>query len=129
MPELPEVETIAAGVNARVRGDRITSVWVGSKKEPFKTPPSQMQDGLVGRKILKVRRVGKHIVVDLGSREPASVAKRSTQAQWIVHLGMTGRLLVTTPQAAVALQRLDKEDAKVFQVLITSLKDENENYE
>lgn len=99
MPELPEVQTIAAGVNARVRGDRITSVWLGSKKEPFKTSAAQMQSGLVGRKILEVRRVGKHIVVDLGSQNPCD---KSIQAQWIVHLGMTGRLLVSSPTAEMA---------------------------
>src|SRR5579863_6003906 len=38
MPELPEVETIARGVDARVRGDRIAEVWLGRHREPFKTP-------------------------------------------------------------------------------------------
>ena len=47
------------------------AVWLGSKKEPFKTPAAQMQSALVGRKILEVRRVGKHIVVDLGSQNPS----------------------------------------------------------
>jgi formamidopyrimidine-DNA glycosylase len=102
MPELPEVQTIAAGVNARVRGQRITSVWLGSKKEPFKTPAAQMQNGLVGRKILEVRRVGKHIVVDLGSQNSPNARETSPKAQWVVHLGMTGRLLVSTPQAEKA---------------------------
>jgi len=41
MPELPEVETIARGVDARVRGDRIIDVWFGTHREPFKTPPSR----------------------------------------------------------------------------------------
>ena len=36
MPELPEVETIARGVHARVRGDRIVEVWFASHREPFK---------------------------------------------------------------------------------------------
>ena len=39
MPELPEVETIARGVNERLRGDRIVEVWFGSHSQPFKTPP------------------------------------------------------------------------------------------
>jgi formamidopyrimidine-DNA glycosylase len=103
MPELPEVQTIAAGVNARVRGDRIESVWVSSKKEPFKTPAADMQSGLVGRRILEVRRVGKHIVFDLGRKEDAEANAQSMQAQWIVHLGMTGRLLVSSRLADVAV--------------------------
>ena len=104
MPELPEVETIARGVDERLRGDRIVEVWFGSHTQPFKTPPATQAAGLEGRRILGVRRVGKHIVCDLGSRDseskPASESK--TEAQWIVHLGMTGRLLVTTPEGEVA---------------------------
>jgi len=99
MPELPEVETIARGVDARVRGDRIVDAWFGSHREPFKTPPARQAKILQGAGILKVYRVGKHIVCDLGS--PAD-PDRAVTAQWIVHLGMTGRLLVTTPEAPVA---------------------------
>ncbi|MGA2852432.1 MAG: bifunctional DNA-formamidopyrimidine glycosylase/DNA-(apurinic or apyrimidinic site) lyase [Terracidiphilus sp.] len=97
MPELPEVETIARGVNERVRGDRIVEVWLGSHREPFKTPPAGQAKGLEGRVIRGVIRVGKHIVCDLGP-----VGAGNTNAQWVVHLGMTGRLLVTTPEGPVA---------------------------
>jgi formamidopyrimidine-DNA glycosylase len=55
--------------------------------------------------------MGKHIVCDLGPQlagepgricpENAQVGASSPAAQWIVHLGMTGRLLATTPDAAV----------------------------
>src|SRR5271154_6185656 len=90
MPELPEVETVASGVNERTRGDRIRSVWLSRYKEPFKNPPTEMAEALTGQRIERVHRVGKHIVFDLGesSAHPAST-------QWIVHLGMTGRLLVS----------------------------------
>ncbi len=95
MPELPEVETIARGVDERLRGDRIVEVWLGGHREPFTTAPAQQVAGLEGRQILGVRRVGKHIVCTLGEGgEP--------RAEWIVHLGMTGRLLVTTPEGPVA---------------------------
>src|SRR5471030_3284511 len=97
MPELPEVETIARGVDERVRGDRIVEAWFGSHREPFKTEPGRQAAGLEGRLIRGVFRVGKHIVCDLG---PARAGK--TNAQWVVHLGMTGRLLVTTPEGPVA---------------------------
>jgi len=100
MPELPEVETIARGVNERLRGDRIVEAWFGSHREPFKTAPVRQAEGLERRQILQVHRVGKHIVCELGAREPGD--GDSPQAQWIVHLGMTGRLLVTTPDGPVA---------------------------
>lgn len=105
MPELPEVETIARGVDARVRGDRIAEAWFGSHREPFKTPAARQAKGLEGRVILAVHRTGKHIVCELGSPAGGGALDESVSkanAQWIVHLGMTGRLLVTTPDAPVA---------------------------
>jgi len=103
MPELPEVETVANGVNQRVRGEVIESVWLSSKPEPFKTSPEEMAEALTGRRIERVYRVGKHIVFDLASHG-GDLATRSgnladgkgkSGPQWIVHLGMTGRLLVS----------------------------------
>jgi formamidopyrimidine-DNA glycosylase len=138
MPELPEVETIARGVNERLRGDRIVEVWFGRHPQPFKTPAARQARGLEGRAILAVHRTGKHIVCELGtagggvhshpsSPQQAKIASRAPrsrknknaarvghpiddlvemdnepEAQWIVHLGMTGRLLVTTPDAPIA---------------------------
>lgn len=96
MPELPEVETIANGVNRRLRGDSIVSAWFSRQKEPFKTPPAEMAVALAGLRIGRVYRVGKHIVVDLTAN-----AERKVRAQWVIHLGMTGRLLVSAPQVPV----------------------------
>ena len=109
MPELPEVETVARGVDARVRGDRIVEIWLGNHREPFKTKPARMAEGLRDREIVSVHRTGKHIVVELGVADSSgSGTKRPKKSpseitgQWIVHLGMTGRLLVTTPDAPLA---------------------------
>src|ERR1700722_14925634 len=104
MPELPEVETIARGVDARVRGDQIVEVWFGGHREPFKTPPARQARGLEGRVILGVHRTGKHIVCELGPAGGSLLeqSKAEPDAQWIVHLGMTGRLLVTTPDGPIA---------------------------
>ena len=111
MPELPEVETIARGVERRVRGDRIVEAWFSSYKEPFKTLPRKQAQGLAGRLILAVHRTGKHIVCELGPMEndpsgfpteKTAAGARSPQAQWIVHLGMTGRLLIAPAGTAMA---------------------------
>ena len=99
MPELPEVETIARGVDKRVRGDRIVQVWFSRHPQPFKTPRARQAKGLAGRAILAVHRTGKHIVFELSSSASAPDA-HAPDAQWIVHLGMTGRLLVTTPDVS-----------------------------
>jgi formamidopyrimidine-DNA glycosylase len=100
MPELPEVETVANGVHARIAGDRIDDVWFSGKPEPMKSPPAAMAEALTGRTIERVRRVGKHIVFDFVADQPADAKRGPVDAkrgstQWIVHLGMTGRLLVT----------------------------------
>jgi len=124
MPELPEVETIARGLAKRVTGDVIESVWLGSKPEPLKSPAAEIVSTLEASRIAGVRRVGKHIVFDLDnggrahstaslgsagqgrlrtssvkkSRGPARAREKTpapTSSQWIVHLGMTGRMLVT----------------------------------
>src|SRR5436309_12588487 len=95
MPELPEVETVANGLNKRVAGDRIDSVWIGSKPEPLKSPAAEIARTLEGTRIEQVRRVGKHIVFDLAAKK---AAKKKDQRQWIVHLGMTGRMLVAAPE-------------------------------
>lgn len=92
MPELPEVETVANGLHKRVAGDRIESVWVGSKPEPLKSTALEISSTLEGAQVERVRRVGKHIVFDLQS------LKNSAGSQWIVHLGMTGKMLVVSPE-------------------------------
>src|SRR5437899_9605041 len=92
MPELPEVETIARGLDRRVKGDVIESVWLGSKPEPLKSPAAEIAATLQAKRISTVRRAGKHIVFDLESADG-----RTIPAQWIVHLGMTGSMLVCAP--------------------------------
>ncbi len=93
MPELPEVETIARGLAKRISGDVIEAVWLGSKPEPLKSPAEEISTTLQAKRIATVRRAGKHIVFDLESARGSAAS-----AQWIVHLGMTGSLLVCSPE-------------------------------
>jgi len=117
VPELPEVETIVRGLHSRVAGDTIESVWIGSRKQPLKSPAAVIASALEGKRVVRVRRAGKHIVFDLegelwGSRTAPKKGKRATRGQprhaaalqtpqWIVHLGMTGRMVVSEPAAEV----------------------------
>jgi formamidopyrimidine-DNA glycosylase len=100
MPELPEVETIARGADERLRGDRIEATWFSEKREPFKSPAQSMAELLPGRKIERIHRVGKHIVFDLVPDRSSKKGGEQT-VQWIVHLGMTGRLLVSDPAVPI----------------------------
>ncbi len=104
MPELPEVETISRGLDQKLAGDRIESVWIGSKPEPLGSAAAEIERVLSGARIAGFRRVGKHLVCDLeresGSGSPASPHLACWgKAQWIIHLGMTGRCVVCSPEA------------------------------
>jgi formamidopyrimidine-DNA glycosylase len=81
-------------VDARVRGQRIERVWTSGKPQTFKSSEAEIVETLTGAKITRVRRVGKTIVMDVARKD-------KTSAQFLVHLGMTGRLLVS--QADVEL--------------------------
>jgi formamidopyrimidine-DNA glycosylase len=94
MPELPEVETIARGLHKCLAGDRIDEVWIGDKSNLLKSPASEIARVLRGSRIEGFRRVGKHIVGEL--------ATANGPAQWVIHLGMTGRCLVCEPAAEQA---------------------------
>ena len=93
MPELPEVETIAQGVHERTHGQTVVAVWTGNKPQTFKSSPDSIVETLTRARIERVHRVGKTIVVDL--------SRGRQSAQFLVHLGMTGRLLVSTPETPV----------------------------
>src|SRR6202789_893990 len=116
MPELPEVETIARGLNQRISGDVIESIWLGEKPEPLKSPAPEIASAVEHTRILAVRRVGKHIVFDLDRKDverapspakrrtshpPPKAPRPETTTQFIVHLGMSGRLQVCDPQSEI----------------------------
>ena len=112
MPELPEVETIARGLNQRISGDVIESIWLGEKPEPLKSPALEIASALENTRIVTVRRMGKHIVFDLervertpskGRKSRALLKPSNSEAkiQFIVHLGMSGRLQVCDPQSEI----------------------------
>jgi formamidopyrimidine-DNA glycosylase len=109
MPELPEVETIARGLHQKVAGDVIESVWLGSKPQTMKSRPAEIAATLEHARITQVRRMGKHIVFDLERNGMQAAMKTrgrkklpGPRSQWIVHLGMTGRMLVCEPSAELA---------------------------
>ncbi|MGH9827211.1 MAG: DNA-formamidopyrimidine glycosylase family protein, partial [Blastocatellia bacterium] len=63
MPELPEVETVARGLQAVLPGRRILEVHMG--KTDFIDDPAELEKYLPGSRIAGVRRYGKFILIDL----------------------------------------------------------------
>jgi formamidopyrimidine-DNA glycosylase len=85
MPELPEVETVARGLQSALPGRRILSIRLG--KTDFIEDPAALEAIVPGSRILAVRRYGKFLVLEL---EPSGGA--GAQLCMLVHLGMTGQL-------------------------------------
>ena len=82
MPELPEVETVRRGLAASVTGRRIATVKVHDRR--LRKPLARdFAASLVGRRIERVRRRAKYLLLDLDDA-----------ATWLVHLGMTGTMVV-----------------------------------
>jgi formamidopyrimidine-DNA glycosylase len=81
MPEMPEVETLARKLRKIVIGKRISGIALSGL--PLRKPvPGTFTEKLRGRSIRKILRRGKYLVVEL---EP--------KLYWLIHLGMSGRLL------------------------------------
>jgi formamidopyrimidine-DNA glycosylase len=93
MPELPEVETVARGLQRSVVGRRILSVRLG--KTDFIDDPLALEQHLPGRQIEKVERYGKFMLLRLSSVqgvERSATNGDAAPASLLVHLGMTGNL-------------------------------------
>jgi formamidopyrimidine-DNA glycosylase len=94
MPELPEVETIARGLGASLPGRRIVGVRLG--KTDFIDDPAALEQQIPGARIVAVRRHGKFLLLDM---ETVNVA--APRFSLLVHLGMTGRLVVCDSRAPI----------------------------
>ncbi len=83
MPELPEVETVRRGLAPVMEGAGIARAQVNRPdlRWPF---PDRMADRLTGARVLRLRRRSKYILADL-----------STGETLLIHLGMSGRMLVS----------------------------------
>jgi formamidopyrimidine-DNA glycosylase len=75
MPELPEVEVTRLSFADRIAGGEITSVTMG---KPLRWPLGCDPRILLGQQVLRVRRRGKYLLLDL------------TGGLLMIHLGMSG---------------------------------------
>ena len=83
MPELPEVETVRRGLLPVMEGQRILRADVNRPDLRFPLPP-RMADRLQGAVVQSLRRRSKYILADL-----------STGETLLIHLGMSGRILIS----------------------------------
>ncbi len=107
MPELPEVETVRRSLEAAVRGEVLRTVEV--RDRGFRHPvPIRGLEALVGARLAELRRRGKVLLLDfirgaatpnIPAREPAVRDTANDERTVLVHLGMSGRMLVGEPGA------------------------------
>ena len=83
MPELPEVETLARDLRAAVVGHRFESVELLRDDVLRMPPPDVFRQLLTGQSVISVNRRGKFLLLGLDGGD-----------ELMVHLGMTGHLLV-----------------------------------
>ncbi len=95
MPELPEVETVVRSLQGVLPGRRILNVRLG--KTDFIEDPAALERDLPGSRFTSIRRHGKFLVVALESAADAAPA-----GSLLIHLGMTGQILVCAPEAPIA---------------------------
>ncbi|MDU8942590.1 bifunctional DNA-formamidopyrimidine glycosylase/DNA-(apurinic or apyrimidinic site) lyase [Ovoidimarina sediminis] len=107
MPELPEVETVRRGLLPVMEGRRIEVAHVN--RPDLRWPlPERMAARLTGQTVTQLRRRSKYLLADLSSGETL-----------IVHLGMSGRMLisgVTLGQFHYDHPAPDKHDHVVFEM-------------
>jgi formamidopyrimidine-DNA glycosylase len=83
MPELPEVETVCAGLEPVLAGRRF--VRIEQRRKDLRFPlPERFAERLTGRRVVRLVRRAKYILVHLDRGEVLAV-----------HLGMTGRFSVS----------------------------------
>ena len=108
MPELPEVETVKNELLPHVVGRHITGVtlyWDGIVRQP---PLQEFYSRLIGQEITGITRRGKYLIFGLSSDD-----------LWIVHLKMTGSLIIghnsaEPPRFTRAIIHLDNDTSIFF---------------
>jgi formamidopyrimidine-DNA glycosylase len=83
VPELPEVETVARGLAGAIVDKTIASVDVLLPRVAVAPAGEEFAEALRGQRVAAVGRRGKYVVLDFASRR-----------RLVVHLRMTGRLIV-----------------------------------
>jgi formamidopyrimidine-DNA glycosylase len=100
VPELPEVETIAADLRPHLVGRTIVRGELAFPTIVRHPEPELFVDGVAGMRIESVRRRGKYILIGLSPSGAARHLPINGEELFVVHLGMTGQLRLvdaTTP--------------------------------
>jgi formamidopyrimidine-DNA glycosylase len=95
MPELPEVQTVVSELQTSLVGQVVSDVVTLRDKIRYDIPDLSV---LVGRKVTSVERRAKYIIIKITGNAPL-----------IMHLGMSGKIIIGAPQERI------KHDHVVFE--------------
>ena len=98
MPELPEVETVVRGLRLVLPGRGIVAVRLSAKTD-FIDDPASLERELPGTRVKGIERYGKFLVIDL---ERVRRGGDDGSIALLIHLGMTGQIVVGPAEAPVA---------------------------
>lgn len=96
MPELPEVETVRATLAAALPGRVVDDVVTDG------SPRFASAADAAGATVTDVRRSGKYLLIGLGPTPADSGSTGEADAELVVHLGMSGQLLLVDPASPSA---------------------------
>jgi formamidopyrimidine-DNA glycosylase len=101
MPELPEVETIVRDLRTQAMGRVITGLILREKalNHLLQTGPDRFYQGTMNQTIITILRRGKYIILPLSNNNVV-----------VIHLGMTGKLLVYETPDVDIVEQLSNED-------------------
>lgn len=106
MPELPEVETTRRHIAPYLEGATIVDAELGRERMARRNVrPVDVVDRLRGRRVERVGRRGKFLLIEVEG-----------DLTWVIHLGMSGRMRVTTPE--------EPREAHTHLVVVTDRGDE-----
>jgi formamidopyrimidine-DNA glycosylase len=97
VPELPEVETILRGLAPRVEGRRLARLAILDERFCAPAPPAELEEAVAARRVERLVRRGKYLVWELGPDVDQAVADPPEPVYLVLHLRMTGNLLLAAP--------------------------------
>ena len=95
MPELPEVETVVRSLQSRINGYTIDRIKIRDEKLLRDLKPDHLKRRAEGKRITDIRRRGKYILLEVGGEKLV-----------VIHLRMTGKLLVLPSDETTEYQRI-----------------------
>ena len=98
MPELPEVESLRRMLHPQLVGRRIDGFEVYDDRLRYPVQPSRLKRWAEGRRVEDIQRRSKYLLIHL-----------EENARLVVHLGMSGSLVLVPPGGPLGRHHVARE--------------------